>query len=190
MDKKTLREQLKNNRASMEKSDIALKSNIITNKLLNLPQYKKAKVIMCYLAFKNEVITDGFIEVAIKDGKKIAVPVSDSKTKTMVAALIGDIKKDVRVGTYGIREPLEINEVNKNHIDLIIVPAVGFDKNCNRLGMGGGFYDKFMQGLKAFKVGICFENQIAQSISGEEHDVPVNVVITDEGEYKNEETKA
>ena len=73
------------------------------------------------------------------------------------------------------------NEVNVEDIDILIVPAVAYDKDCYRLGYGGGFYDRFIEHLRddAITIGIAFDLQVFDSIPKENHDAQLNYVITE-----------
>ena len=87
---------------------------------------------------------------------------------------------------FKIREPIS-NEPYLGKIDLFIVPGVAFDINGNRLGYGGGYYDKYLKDTNASTIGICFEEQITNEIEPEEHDIKVDIVQTERKTY--DETK-
>ena len=77
------------------------------------------------------------------------------------------------------------NELNVEDIDILIVPAVAYDKDCYRLGYGGGFYDRFIEHLRddAITIGIAFDLQVFDSIPKENHDAQLNYVITENNMY-------
>ena len=77
------------------------------------------------------------------------------------------------------------NEIDVKNIDVLIVPAVAYDKNCYRLGYGGGYYDRFIERLRddAITIGIAFDLQLFDSIPKEEHDAQLNYIITESSTY-------
>ena len=81
-------------------------------------------------------------------------------------------------GSYGILEPKpeDSTEVFAEDIDLIIVPAVAFTKECGRLGQGGGYYDRLLKKTGAFTVGVGYDFQLCESLPVEEHDMPLDCV--------------
>ena len=66
---------------------------------------------------------------------------------------------------------------DKNKIDLFLVPGVSFDVNGNRMGFGKGYYDRYLSNLDVYKIGICFEEQISESIPTDKYDVKMNEII-------------
>ena len=100
---------------------------------------------------------------------------------------ITNLKDGINIGAYGIREPKKdpYNELNVEDIDILIVPAVAYDKDCYRLGYGGGFYDRFIEHLRddAITIGIAFDLQVFDSIPKENHDAQLNYVITENNMY-------
>ena len=85
------------------------------------------------------------------------------------------------VGSFGIGEPAAGEAWPIEDIDLIVVPAVAYDRRGRRLGRGGGFYDRFLArgGLRARTCGLAFAQQIVQELPAESHDYPVEIVVTD-----------
>ena len=85
----------------------------------------------------------------------------------------------LELGSFHIEEPTGDNVVNPEDIELIIVPAVAYDRKGNRLGRGKGFYDRLLQTTKATKVGIGYEFQLVDEVPVEPHDVGVDIIITE-----------
>ncbi|MFC1709720.1 5-formyltetrahydrofolate cyclo-ligase, partial [Candidatus Omnitrophota bacterium] len=100
----------------------------IQKKLFSLPEFIKAKIILFYLSFNGEVETLRMIEKAISLGKKVAVPVTDSRRKRIRPSLISDCGYDLEVGAYGIPQPKHSRRrgIPLRKIDLVVVPAVAF----------------------------------------------------------------
>ena len=85
----------------------------------------------------------------------------------------------LELGSFHIEEPTGDNVVNPEDIELIVVPAVAYDRKGNRLGRGKGFYDRLLQTTKATKVGIGYEFQLVDEVPVEPHDVGVDIIITE-----------
>ncbi len=85
-------------------------------------------------------------------------------------------KRDWNSGAFHIEEPTGEDCVDPGEIELIVVPAVAYDKAGNRLGRGKGFYDRLLSSAKATKIGVGYDFQLVESIPVEERDVPVDMV--------------
>lgn len=84
----------------------------------------------------------------------------------------------LELGSFHIEEPTGDDVVDPDEIELIIVPAVAYDRRGNRLGRGKGFYDRLLQSTKATKIGVGYDFQLLDELPTEEHDVPMDFVIT------------
>lgn len=181
--KKEFRKKIIKLRKEKEKDFIKYNSDIITQKLLDLDTIKDAKTIMLYLDFNNEVMTDDLVIKLNNLGKTVAVPVTLLKEKKLIPYQITDIKNGIQYSSYNIREPKPeySSVVDIKDLDVIIVPAVAYDKNCYRLGYGGGFYDRFLEniGPKTITIGIAFDLQIFDEIPRENHDAQLDYIITE-----------
>lgn len=164
----------KRNRLSREERDI--KSSIIKKKLFDSAFYKEAKTVMFYVSFGSEADTSGMIKEALKE-KKVCVPVveADGMTASEISKL-GDLSAKNR---YEIPEPSEPKKIDKDKIDLIIVPGVVFDKRNHRIGYGKGYYDSFLNGFKGRSIGLAFGMQVLEIIPRDEWDVQLDYVISD-----------
>ncbi len=179
MDKNQLRKELKSLRNRLSKEDVAAKSAAVCRSILKLPVYKNAQTIFAYLAFGNEVSIDSVIKAALKDGKKICVPLITGPHE-MQAALLQSFDA-VQLGAYGIRAPQEgAALIAPQQIDLVLVPGLGFDLAGGRMGMGAGFYDRFLpQCTKAVTTGITYDILLCSKIICDSRDVPVDYVVTE-----------
>ena len=81
---------------------------------------------------------------------------------------------------YGIDEPLDKQEINKDMLDLMIVPLVGYDANKYRLGYGGGYYDRYLKDFKAPAIGLAYSFQYIKHYQPENFDIPLDDLIPDE----------
>ncbi len=170
---------LKNQR----EEDRLTKSRIIQKKLFAAPDFQRAQHIMFYASFDGEVETFEMMKQTQEFGKKVVLPRVDEKDRKITPFLVEDLDKDLVSGTYSIKEPNPetCRPLPIEKIGLIIVPALAFDKRNNRLGRGGGFYDRFLAEVPTSipTVGIVFDFQILENlphIPGK--DFPVSCVIT------------
>ena len=179
--KNLLRKQIISIRNNLTDDFINLNSNLIVNKILLSNEFLSSKVIFLYLNAFKEVSLDRLISKCWDAKKSVCVPLVDKTTKTMTARIINSWD-DLLIGAYGIREPQNASEANPASIDLILIPAVAYDYSGFRLGMGAGFYDKYVQNLsaKTIKVGICWDLQLVQDTFPEAHDLSVDTIITEQ----------
>lgn len=181
--KKEFRKKVISDRNNQSYESLCKNSSIITQKILALDCIKAAKNIMLYLDFNNEVKTDELIVKLLSLGKTVSSPITIKEEKKLIPSQIIDLKDGVKIGAYGIREPKPecSPEVEIKDIDVVIVPAVAYDKDCYRLGYGGGFYDRFIERLRedAITVGIAFDLQIFDSVPKEDHDAQLDYIITE-----------
>lgn len=179
MDKNQLRKELKSLRNRLSKEEVAAKSSLICRNILSLPAYVSAKTVFAYLAFGSEVNIDGVIEHALLNGKKICVPMITGPHEMKAAEL--QSLAFTENGAYGIRAPKHgAAVVLPQAIDLVLAPGLGFDLTGSRIGMGAGFYDRFLpQCTKAVKTGITYGILLKKQIICDEHDVKMDYVITE-----------
>jgi len=154
------------------------KSRLITGKLLRNKFFKKAKIVMFYIAFGGEVNTVEMIREAQKIGKVICVPICKKDKEIMQPAILENNAK-LKKGPYGVYEPATENLVKPEDLDLIIVPGLAFDRKGNRLGRGKGYYDRFLGSLsnKTHSIGLAFDFQILPLIPTTIFDVSVKQLI-------------
>ena len=189
MSKSELRKRVMEARKAIPAAEAKERSSLIQQQVLSMEEYAKASTIMLYLDFRNEVQTDQIIIDALSKGKRISIPVSDTATKRLTPSQIVEYPGDLTEGTYGILEPKTdcIRPLEPEELDLIIVPGVAFDEECNRLGYGAGFYDRFLPRTKPGTVfmALAFEMQIYAKVYHQSHDCPVHFVITENRVIKN-----
>ncbi len=171
--RKIIRESISNLSGSFRESC----SEIICNKLISLSEYKNASTISVYLSFDNEVDTAKIIENAFEENKRVFVPYIDGKIMYMV-----EIDKDTEytLNKFGIQEPVFAQKkIWYGKLDLIILPLTGFDRKLQRLGKGGGYYDKFLSENNAVKAGLAYSVQEIDKLPIDPHDIPLDIVITE-----------
>ena len=184
--KKEFRKKVISERKNQTSEFINKNSSIITEKILEMDCIKEANTIMLYLDFNNDVKTDHLITKLISLRKTVASPITLKKEHKLIPSQITDPTNGLTVNTFGpynIREPKSdcSPTINVKDLDVVIVPAVAYDKNCYRLGYGGGFYDRFLVNLRpdAKTIGIAFDLQIFDEVPREPHDAQLDFIITE-----------
>lgn len=181
--KKELRRIFLKTRSELAAEDIIEKSAKIMSRLFSLSEFRGAKTIMFYVDAGNEVKTRDGITKALSEGKRVVVP----KVKKGYGLLAIEIKSldELSPGTFGILEPAGEKGISPEEIDLVVVPGVAFDKRGNRMGYGAGYYDSFLPKLRpeVKKVAVAFEMQVTDSLPAEEHDVKMDLIITENTIY-------
>ena len=167
LDKKQLRKQLIQMRLAFD--DYQKQSHFIIEKLKKDPRFIKSKKIGIYLSYKHEVDTWKLIE-EFKTQKEFYVPIVCGKE--MYFTLYQD--KMIK-NKYGIDEPIDKQEINKEFLDLMIVPLVGYDANCYRLGYGGGYYDRYLKDFNAPTIGLAYSFQYIEHYQSEDFDIPLKL---------------
>lgn len=183
MKKETIRKRILSLRDSQTEEEMRSKSELILKRLFNLPEFKKAKTILFYVAIRSEVRTEQMIKQALKQGERVVVPISDVKERKLILSELKDFDGELELGTFNILEPKKefFRPVSPEEIDLIIVPGVAFDKDGDRIGYGMGFYDNFLKTIRKDipLVGLAYELQIVDDIPVDDKDVTVDKVVTE-----------
>ena len=180
MEKKLVRKEILNMRNNMSNEKRILKDKLIYNLFINSDLYKKAKDIFIYVSFGSEVNTHEIIKKAIIDKKNIYVPKIDMNKKSALSTENIHSITELNVNNYGILEPINVDKDKiANDFDIIVMPGVAFDENGNRIGYGGGYYDKYLEKniFKAKKVALAYEEQILERIESDFHDIKVDFII-------------
>lgn len=183
-DKRSVREIALGLRAALTMEERVLKSRKIHSFITELSKFQESKTIMSFLNFGDEVDTTPLAESILESGKRLILPRCASHG-VLIPAEIHDLKEDIEPGRWGIREPKKegIIPVDPEGIDLVIVPGAAFDRQGNRLGYGGGFYDRFFTRLRPEtpKIALAFACQILPEIPLEPYDLKVDALATEEG---------
>jgi 5-formyltetrahydrofolate cyclo-ligase len=181
--KQTLKSRIYEKRKALSKEEIKGKSSKIKEKLFSLDEFKDAKNILFYVSFNDEVDTHEIIkELLDNKDKTIIVPYVVKNNPILQLSELKNFN-ELEPKTLGILEPKEnfTREFNPNKLDMVIVPGVVFDQNGHRIGYGRGYYDRFFHNLgkDVKKIGFAFDFQLVDKIPEEIHDVPVDIVITE-----------
>ena len=150
----------------------------LTEGLLQHPFYQEANTIATYLSFPHEFQTQELIEQALKDGKKVLIPKTYPKGR--MDFVVYDPQQLVKT-SFGLLEPQgDLEVVDASQIDLIHVPGLAFTTEGYRIGYGGGYYDRYLKHFSGHTLSTVYHYQVQEFIP-ENHDIPVEEVLIDEG---------
>lgn len=175
MNKKLLREQIRQQRKAMPEEDFQKKSQLLARKFFATEQYRNANALYGYISFGREVQTLPILEQALRDGKRVAVP--KVYGDTMRFLWVEDFSH-LEKSSFGVPEPVDDGPVACDPEALVLMPGLAFDPMGNRLGYGGGYYDKFLAAEPGHPtVALCFAFQMLPQVLTQEFDVPADLVL-------------
>ncbi len=170
-------------RDSLSVHEIRLRSAAASSHLLGLPEFQQANTVMFFVSFGSEIATRAMIEGALAQGKRVVAPRADPQTRSLEACEIRDPEADLAPGAHDISEPkAHCRPAPLDEVDVVIVPAAVWGEDGYRVGYGGGYYDRFLARVpSAVKIGLGLEMQLVPEVPRGEHDLPVDILVTDAG---------
>ena len=181
MNKDELRKVLKGLRRQLTAEQVAQSSALVVQHILACDAYRKAQHIMGYLAFSNELNVDALLLEALAAGKQVYVPQIISATEMRPVRLhsLEQLERD-RYGIRSVAPPVEV--LDPAQLDLIIVPGLAFDRQGHRMGMGAGYYDRFLpQAKQAQWLAVAYEALLQEQLPQDDYDVPVPLICSEGG---------
>ncbi len=176
-DKKILRKEILILRKNMTKEEVELKSKKICERILLSKITDSFDDVLVYYPVNNEVDLRYLFSDLIKENKNIWLPVVNGKNMSFH---LYENEERLNIGECGIPEPLSpIIYERKDKMSLMIMPGVAFSENRDRLGYGGGYYDRFLDSNDCYTAAVAFDTQIVKCIPNESHDKKPNIIITD-----------
>lgn len=178
--KEIIRRRLLEQRKAISETAFRKASSEIISKLRQQSEYKKAKTIHCYVSINNrrEVNTHGLIKKMLATDKDVVVPVTKIQEGTLSHIRLSSYDK-LEENKWGVLEPTDGDQVSPDLLDLVIVPMVGGDEQCNRIGYGQGFYDRFLSDVDCPKIGLLFEKNVVKELPTEDYDIPLDKILTE-----------
>jgi 5,10-methenyltetrahydrofolate synthetase len=180
--KTTLRKAVLAQRDALDPNARTRLSRIITYKLLALPEYKNAKTVLAYMSIGSEFDTTELVRDVLASGKMLVLPKVNRAAKHLDLYRVHDPETDLLAGVWGIREPDAhlCEPVSLQQIDFVLMPGVVFDVDGNRIGYGGGYYDKLLANAnkKTPLIGAAYSLQLVDNIPHDSHDIKLHSVIT------------
>ena len=171
-------------RREMRPGARARSSEIICQRVVRSREFRSSKTIACYLPMGDEVDTLKIFDRSWRANKRIFAPVLQKRGKMSFR----EIRPESTLGRncYGVWEPSTGTTIEPRHLDLVIAPTVAFDEDNNRIGMGGGYFDRCFSFLRHRKywlhpklIGVAFACQEVEKITPNVWDIRLYSVITD-----------
>ena len=179
LEKNKIRKEILEKRNNLSTEEVEKKSDLI---IQNLEKFiKNAENIMIFMDMKNEVRITKLMKLYPE--KSFFIPkITDSKNREMKINRYNE--NELVLHKFGYYESSSSDFYNENILNIVIVPAVVFDLEKNRIGFGGGYYDTFLKKIreenkKVLFIGICYDFQIIEKVPSEEHDVVLDFVVSE-----------
>ena len=177
-----LRQQIRKTRANLTALQQQQAEDSITQQGLALIEERNAQHIALYLSFDGEISTDKLIKILWAQGKQVYLPVLHPFNPNHLLFLRYLPDTPMLKNKFGILEPkLNVqNVLPLDELDILFTPLVAFDKQGNRLGMGGGFYDRTLQHWQKspfIPVGLAHQCQQVEQLPTEAWDVPLHQIL-------------
>jgi len=182
--KRELREKMRAVLKAMTRKERARQSTVVCEQLLAMPECEAAKTIMLFLPLGDEPDVKAAAQRWMADGKCVCVPLIDWDRRSMEPVSIPSLEDEgFESDRHGLRKPKADGgcEVTPpDQLDVVLVPGLAFDARGNRLGRGGGFYDRFLARLPARvkRIGVAFREQAVGDIPRAAHDEAVHVMVS------------
>ncbi|MDE5869482.1 MAG: 5-formyltetrahydrofolate cyclo-ligase, partial [Muribaculaceae bacterium] len=173
MEKSEIRKKIKAMRSMLLDSERMSAADEVFEKLEKTAAFLLADKILMYHSLPDELSTHRFLD-KWHGRKSFYLP----RVNGVNLEILPYDESRLELGAFHIEEPTGDNTVEPEEIELVVVPAVAYDKAGNRLGRGRGFYDRLLASTKATKVGIGYEFQLVEEIPVEPHDIKMDMVIT------------
>lgn len=166
---------------NLTKESRKLQETQVIRYLSEIPQWKEAKIIALTKSMEIEFSTKNIVTLARSQGKQIVVPITFLNRQMRFA--YWNPQTEFRKNPFGIEEPIDPIWVNEEEIDLVIVPGLAYSKKGERLGFGGGYYDRFLSQGEYDRVSLAYMEQVYETAlwDVEKFDIPVEWLITIEG---------
>ena len=176
-----LRAEIKASLGAFPEEERAKADAAIFERVTGMDCVKTAEKIMIYKSFGREADTSKLADYFFSCGKRVFAPRISGADSMQAVEITGDTVYEKN--SYGIDQPIGAS-VYDGDFDVLIIPLLAFDKNCNRLGRGKGYYDKFLKGRAGLKLAIAYSRQKTPLVPTEESDVQVDAVVTEDACYK------
>lgn len=180
--KRELRSLALERRRAIASEELEALSSRVAARLFETKEFARARLVISYCAKRDEVQTRGIIERLLREGRRVAVVVTDPTTRSLRFSEVTSFEEDLATGTFGILEPKpgHLRLVSLGEAQVVLVPLVAWDTTGQRLGYGAGYFDRALSGAsKVTKIGLALESQRLARIPGSHHDVPLDLIVTE-----------
>lgn len=173
MEKSHIRKKINAMRRMLSEEERLSAAEDVFARLEQTAAFLMADKVLMYHSLPDELSTRGFLK-KWGDRKHFFLP----RVNGVNLDILPYEESRLELGSFHIEEPVGTDTVDPSEIELMIIPAVAYDRRGNRLGRGKGFYDRLLSEAKATKIGIGYEFQLIDELPVEEHDIPMDMVIT------------
>lgn len=175
MDKDDIRSRIKARKSLLSQAEKAYAAKCVFDRLEQSAAFLLAENVLLYHSLPDELSTREFLD-KWSSRKRFFLP----RVNGVNLDILPYDRSRMAMGAFHIEEPQGSDTADIASIELIVVPAVAYDRRGNRVGRGKGYYDRLLQSSSATKIGVGYDFQlIAEDIPAEPHDVAVDIVITD-----------
>ena len=182
-EKEALRQKIRGLQKSLPEGYLSKAGAGIARRIISCPEYQEARTVMAFVSTSEEADLRPFLRKVLDDQKRLAVPLCTAPG-IMEARLIRGLEQ-LAPGRYGILEPVpESARLEPNEIDLIIVPCMTCTPRGERLGHGGGYYDRYLALYRGPAVLVCPDLLLQAHMPAETHDRRIPIVITEAATYR------
>ncbi len=179
--KRALRAEIRAKERALDVGYKAESSAAICRALAALPEFDAAKVVFAFAGLAREIDTREFLRETITRGKTLLLPRCEPE-RQLSLCVVRDLDADLEPGAMGILEPKRSCPVlQPEEVDFAVVPCTTFDRAGNRLGQGGGYYDRILPRLHGATVCVCRERLLADTVPTEPHDLRCTLYLTESG---------
>jgi 5-formyltetrahydrofolate cyclo-ligase len=181
--KAALRQRILAERDALAPASRQQLSAAITRRLEALSVVHEAKTVLAYASFGSEYDTSELLRNLLERRAILVLPKIDKAQRKLQLFEVRDLDQDTKPGVWGIREPsvARCRPAIAGEIQLVVVPGVAFDRGGNRLGYGGGYYDRLLASFAHTPALLApaFALQVVEEVAHEENDVPVHAIVTE-----------
>lgn len=181
MTREEIRSEVRKKRKAVSGIQVAEMSLRICEKIVALPEYIRAKRVLCYAAMPDEVQTKGILWAIAHSGRELYLPVTRRGGRMDAVRVTQDTV--LEPDSYGIETPVSGDALPPEALDLALVPGIAFDRSGNRLGFGKGYFDRFLARCRCPAIGLAYELQLVDTIETVAHDVPMDKIVTETAVY-------
>lgn len=174
--KRNLRNEMTGLLSKLKPEELKAKSLALERRFLGSPEFEAADSILIYVAMNSEPETRGIISEALRRGKKVFAPKVEGD---FICVCRLHSLSHLSLGKFGIHEPPGEAKCDAREFDLVVIPGLAFDLKGNRLGRGGGFYDRLLSSTSGEFMAFAFDEQVVDEVPNMEHDIRVHKIFTD-----------
>lgn len=174
MNKDDIRRYVRARKTMLDEEERHKAASRVFERLRRMAAFTMAEKILLYHSLPDELSTREFID-SWSGHKQFFLP----RVNGVNLEILPYDRSRMHLGAFRIEEPDGDDTVDISQIDLIVVPAVAYDRSGNRVGRGKGYYDRLLRRSRATTIGVCYDFQLVDEIEIDSHDIPVDIVIAD-----------